>query len=379
MTPTRLRLRWSAKAFTLVELLVVIAIIGVLIALLLPAVQKIREAANRTKCLNNLKQLALACHNYHDTNGTLPPAGFQNPAWTGNGIWGGTGGWQSDKGGFHLYILPYMEQDNLFKQVAQFDLYAPNVDTITRACWFDANGNQLPPDPTKPPITKSGSRPLDPNGLAVLPKILPYHRCPSDPWNNPGAHASNYVGNGGINDYSGSWANCSYDPFSPLYCNGQAMTPPHNWTCYSAENGMFHYVDDPKYHTLKITSASDGTSNTILLGEDLVDKHVYLWGDQANGLRGPYSMDCGFQLHNGIVPINYPIISADLQSDCSPDPKHAMLNLSVSSGYKSQHPSGANFAFVDGSVHFIKQSIDPISMIQLCVRNDGEVIANPDF
>src|SRR5262249_51802729 len=93
---------FSRRAFTLIELLVVVAIIGVLIALLLPAVQKVRESANRIKCQNNLKQLALACHPYHDTYLSFPP---------GNRNKGG------DKGSWMFATLPYMEQENLYNQV----------------------------------------------------------------------------------------------------------------------------------------------------------------------------------------------------------------------------------------------------------------------
>jgi prepilin-type processing-associated H-X9-DG protein len=268
-----------------------------------------------------------------------------------------------------------MEQDNLFAQVAKFDLYTPRVDTITQAVWHDVNGNLLPPDPNFS-ATDSSSRPL---GEGILPKILPYHRCPSD-GNHTEKHASNYVGNGGIVDYGFSWASCQRDPFSPVYCNGQAMSPQHSWTCYGEENGMFRYVDDPTHRPLRLASASDGTTNTIILGEDLIDKHIYLWGDQANGARGPFTMDCGFQLHVGQIPINYPIQSADVAPEfCTPDPLHNLYNLTTAAGYKSNHPGGANFAFLDGSIHFIQQGIDQITLIQLCVRNDGEAINPSDF
>src|SRR5438067_11611914 len=99
-----LTMRWcKEKAFTLIELLVVIAIIAVLIGLLLPAVQKVREAANRLKCQNNLKQLALACHSYHDANNYFPRGGTDYIA---NNNWDG----DVEKGSWHVYILPYMEQ-----------------------------------------------------------------------------------------------------------------------------------------------------------------------------------------------------------------------------------------------------------------------------
>jgi len=369
---------WLSMGFTLIELLVVIAIIAVLVGLLLPAVQKVRESANRMKCQNNLKQLALACHNYHDTNGTLPPSGYQNPAWS-NGVdgsaWTNDGGWVCDKGGFHLHILPYMEQNNLFTQVAAFKLYTPGYDTITKAFFHDTSGNLV----------------AEYSGLAVLPKLLPYHRCPSDSWDQS-AITSNYVGNGGISDYSTSWASCGYDPFSPLYCTGSAMTPPHNWLCNGPENGpeagMFAYVNDPKYPPFKLASATDGTSNTILLGEDLIDKNEYLYenqdiGGNAPGARGCWTMDNGFDLHTATIPINYPITSEALEPyACGPngsnsDAANAALNLSVSAGYKSNHTGGANFAFLDGSVHFLNQNVDQITLIKLCVRNDGEVVSLP--
>jgi prepilin-type N-terminal cleavage/methylation domain-containing protein/prepilin-type processing-associated H-X9-DG protein len=354
-----LRMRSSLGAFTLIELLVVIAIIAILVGLLLPAVQKVRETANRMKCQNNLKQLALASHNYHDTAGTLPPSGFQNPDWGGGGSWTGNGGWQWDKGSFHLYVLPYMEQENLFKQVAAFDLATPRVDTITRAIYHDANGNL---------VANVGD--------GVLPKRLPYHRCPSDP-SKTNSITSNYVGNGGIVDYSGSWANCGYDPYSPLYCNGAKIG--HNWTCYGQENGMFRYVDNPNMRPLGLNSAIDGTSNTILIGEDLIDQHTYLNDNSDPGSgRGCWTMDSGFQLHVGQIPINYPIVSSEINPNfCTGDPKTNVFNLSTAAGYKSKHTGGANFAFVDGSVHFISQTIDQITLIKLCVRNDGEVVTLP--
>src|ERR1700687_5976228 len=112
----KLRSFWGNKrGFTLIELLVVIAIIAILIGLLVPAVQKVREAASRIKCSNNLKQYGLACHMYHDTNGFFPPGGKGPDPING-------GSWNDDRGSWLVYSLPYVEQDNLFKAFGNLDI-----------------------------------------------------------------------------------------------------------------------------------------------------------------------------------------------------------------------------------------------------------------
>src|SRR5438876_1411710 len=108
------------RAFTLIELLVVIAIIAVLVGLLLPAVQKVREAANRMKCQNNLKQFGIACHSYHDVNGTFPPGALEIPQVTYS--------WNGDKGSWLVLTLPYMEQDNLYRTFPK--LSTPNYNSV---------------------------------------------------------------------------------------------------------------------------------------------------------------------------------------------------------------------------------------------------------
>src|SRR5438105_6979861 len=170
-------LRWPGKAFTLIELLVVIAIIAVLIGLLLPAVQKVREAAYRMRCQNNLKQLALACHAYHDVNKAFPR--------------GDTGGWGNDKGSWIFFVLPYIEQGSLYQQVQSL----PNYNKVGgwSMAGFLSAGNG--------PLSKPGENKLLPSGFPVK---LSFLRCPSDDWD---------VDNPAYTNYQGSqWPQCNYGP-----------------------------------------------------------------------------------------------------------------------------------------------------------------------
>jgi prepilin-type N-terminal cleavage/methylation domain-containing protein/prepilin-type processing-associated H-X9-DG protein len=333
------------RGFTLIELLVVIAIIAILIGLLLPAVQKVREAANRMKCANNLKQLGLAWHSYHDTNGYFPPGGMLNPDWSGGGSWTGDGGWQFDQGSWHVYALPYMEQDNLYKQIQARGLGQPRIDVITRCV---AQG--------------------------VLPAKLPYQRCPSDGW-RPEWSTSNYVACAGLLQNGDQ---CGYNPFQP-FCNGVAVGG--SWTGCN-EGGMSTTAETPQTKGKTMAQVTDGLSNTIMLGESLLDKgDPHLWSGhtgQSDYHRGWASFDAGQGYHSVLPPINYPIVSGDIENaTCTPDPKRNFWNWQVSHGFKSNHSGGANFAFGDGSVHFLSQSMDQLTLIRLGIKNDGQVVSLP--
>jgi prepilin-type N-terminal cleavage/methylation domain-containing protein/prepilin-type processing-associated H-X9-DG protein len=339
------------RGFTLIELLVVIAIIAVLIGLLLPAVQKVREAANRMKCANNLKQFGIACHLYHDTSKIFPPGAKTIPA----------GNWNGDKGSWLVLTLPYMEQDVLFQQFPKRDV--PMFDSVRNS----------------------------PMGGPVHTRLrLPYGRCPSDEY-DVNAPLSNYVGSMGPQCLN---SNCDYDPFEK-YCDpknnglgnwGYSYSVPYGdqVTSKGQLRGLFYRFAGV---TFSIADVPDGLSNTLMIGEVLPREEAYLvragnfdypGGNWAFG-------NGGNNLNSTIVPINYkikPNTYCHLNQYGQPanpkdDATRASDNWGITFGFKSRHPGGTNFVFADGSVHFIQENIDMKTYQLLGCRNDGQPVEVP--
>lgn len=339
------RQRRRGSGFTLIELLVVIAIIAILIGLLLPAVQKIREAARRMQCSNNLKQYGLAIHNYHDVNNELPPGGKmgyipangQNRDYIPDG-WQ-TGDWGSDQGSWQVYILPFMEQDNMFKQI--------NVR------WNVQNSVGI--------------------GIGNVPapaRRIKYLRCPSDDW-RPDVSATNYVGSLGPQCVTSN-GGCSQDSPYMAYCNGNNFNPPYGYLT-SPDHGNSWWNNDIRglFNRLgaqmNFSAASDGLSNTIMVGETLPKEHDHLnWAQWWNYNGG--NSHC-----STIIPINFPIT----QDGCGTTTKPGSQNWSYSWGFKSRHSGGANFLFGDGAVRFLRESIDHKTYQLLGCRNDGQPVNIP--
>ncbi len=291
MTPPISRGERVRTAFTLIELLVVIAIIAILIGLLLPAVQKVREAANRTQCSNNLKQIGLGCHTYATTYRAFPPAYKAS---------GSSPGW-----GWAAHILPYVEQGPLYQ----------TLGVATRPFGGGAN----PAQPTAATQTR-----------------LTVFRCPSDtgPDLNPIRH------NHGMANY-------------------RAVAGPTTYPTFSADMDMGGVMYQNS--KIRIPMITDGTSNTLLIGECLFDepsaKKAAIWP----GMTGVY---------NGSIYISDVMWWVD---DAT-----AQVNGPAPQAFSSRHQGGAFFAFCDGSVRFFFDTVNPATVKWLAGRNDGQIV-NVDF
>ena len=333
LRPRRKPGRRGATGFTLIELLVVIAIIAILIGLLLPAVQKVREAAARMSCQNNLKQFGLAQHSFHDTMGRFPPGGlsdYRADWWNMN--------WGDDRGTWIVFSLPYMEQDPLYKLIPGNPETSVNGVGIARGI---------------------------PAFAQARPKFL---RCPSDAW-NPDWGVSNYAGSLGPPCADGG---CGVNPFQ-TYCNqpgwGIPASPDHgNDTNEANIRGMYNRLGAK----IRMASILDGTSNTIMIGEMLPEQHDHFWDGSWNHFNG------GNAHATTLPPINHKTDLTPSGDHCSaPDQMRNKGNWNVAWGFKSRHSQGANFVFADGSTRFVNQSIDHRTYQLLGCRNDNQPVQIP--
>ncbi|MCS6978363.1 MAG: DUF1559 domain-containing protein [Gemmatales bacterium] len=332
------RQRHRRKGFTLIELLVVIAIIAILMALLLPAVQKVREAANKMLCASNLRQIGLAAHNYHNDFGRLPP-GYYGPVRANGGTMVAPG---DDRGpwiGCLVALLPYLEQDNLFRNLADsqqtFPLPAPLVTSQTplslslqaeKLGWWTAPGNNLH-------RTRAQVR-------------LKMFKCPSDSVDEATEHGALFtvhIANGeflalegedflGRTNYVGvAGAAGDFDPGAP----GAAF-----WMRFV---GIMHNRSDM---TLGQLSIQDGTSNTLMFGEGL--------GGRGVGMRDHAWSWFGV----GAMGTAYGLARPTFDSDHEPPPLGTSLPPGLNGAnwynFSSRHPAGVQFCFGDGSVRTVR-------------------------
>jgi prepilin-type N-terminal cleavage/methylation domain-containing protein/prepilin-type processing-associated H-X9-DG protein len=316
--------------FTLVELLVVIAIIGVLVALLLPAVQSARESARRMSCSNNLKQSPLAAHGYHDAYNVLPPGRLDH---RGALTWA-------------VQILPYLEQDAFFKQWDITRLYYDQGANV-------AAGDAIRRNPVKTYLCPSRRRPAGPISITGDTPDTPFSGARSPPDYYTGA-VSDYaacIGNDTTPESSGLAGEGGNGAFSV------ALIP---WVYVRAPGSGPPAILGPQKSMTRFANITDGLSNTFFFGE----KHVRL-GQFGNG-----NSEGDGSVYNGDI----------LAFACRPAGTSNPLALGPTDRYRTQfgsyHPGVCQFAFGDGSVRAIPVNISPSILSALAQRDDGISIPN---
>jgi prepilin-type N-terminal cleavage/methylation domain-containing protein/prepilin-type processing-associated H-X9-DG protein len=363
--------RFFRRGFTLIELLVVIAIIAILIGLLVPAVQKVRDAAQRAQCQNNLKQMGLALANFDNTYNRMPAAMIHSGRFTTTGTYVPYKGPEVNYTGqpYVVYnhsgfvaLLPYIEQSGLFKQY--------NYQYVSST----SSPYGLPTGPNPNP---------NPNQTVVGAALVPIYVCPSDQsppevvtssdagttafYERVSARRGNYLFNTGeYTDYNGPWGSSSYVNIGlrgPFGNDGAAA----------------------------LGRIPDGTSNTIAIGESKQLNLSTSFGPYP--LYGTHTAVHGRTLFSGTSPFGS---NTTYNSPALATPNYGYNYSGTTAGsycvgtssnpqpcqyawwFSSYHTGGANFVFLDGSVHFIADKIDSITFKSLGTMQGGEVISNWD-
>lgn len=302
--------RIRRRAFTLVELLVVIAIIGILVALLLPAVQAAREAGRRSQCTNNLKQLALACHNHHDTYKKLPNGGYD---WTIAPEYAGGAALplvnEKQRAGWGFQILPFMEQNNLWEGQA-------NTSVANKQ-------------------------------IAVMGAYIPAHLCPTRRTPNQLVLAP-----------QGSW-------YGPGGTYPHAQTDYAGFSADSETNGAITRNNNAA-NLIGLAGITDGTANVLIIGEKRLNRAFLgqYQGDDNEGYTSGWDHD---------VIRNSGNITNSAWAPPLPDYTNGGGG-DGGLRFGSSHPGGLNAAVCDGAVKFISFNVDQVMFARMGCRNDGNAV-----
>lgn len=351
-----------ARGFTLIELLVVITIIAVLISLLLPAVQSVREAARRAQCTNNLKQIAMACHNYESAIGSFPMGNVVHNV-TDDGFGAACSYWKLYSA--FVYILPYMEQGAGYNA---YNFQWPSVMSPNATAGANVTaGTQLVSSYLCP--SDQPAAPADPTRMSIAV-----------------SQASYGMNRGRIENLSFEWINAS----------GVAVQ--YGSTCgYGGGDGMFMPES-----VVKISGVTDGMSNTFLIGEmsrfpneQGSTAPPWMWANLAFFWPDPTWWSKGVRVTGGAFVLAPPNTPADTTGNifnaCFNKcvlPPDWLNNAAIPGGpcnslgqwaFRSFHPGGVNFAMADGSVRFIKNSVNLNTYRALGTRNLGEVVSSDQY